>query len=157
MPTASVYLPCASVVAVETTARGLGDDLGLSPGARAMLDDLHQAQTRLSALVIGGAGGRDAEKSQAERSALLARIEQLKDDLKKAGVDITTLNDSLTEQARALDDFKKRAEQLDQIRKKFELLKQKLEALTKLGLKCMVSSRNRRRISSYRRFWSMRR
>jgi MYXO-CTERM domain-containing protein len=49
----------------------------LSPGARVVLDDLHQAQTRLSALVIGGAGARDPEKSQAERSALLARIEQL--------------------------------------------------------------------------------
>lgn len=82
------------------------------------------------------------KQSRRDLTEALARIEQLKDDLKKAGVDITTLNDSLTEQARALDDFKKRAEQLDQIRKKFELLKQKLEALTKLGLKVIIR-RNR--------------
>jgi len=86
------------------------------------------------------AAGEQASNKQAHKDLTdaLARIEQLKDDLKKAGVDISNLNANLTEQARALDDYKKRAEQLDLIKKKFELLKSKLQELTKLGLKVVI-------------------
>ncbi len=50
---------------------------------RSVLDELHRAQTRLSALVIGGAT-RDPEKQLSERSALLARIEQLEGQISEA-------------------------------------------------------------------------
>ncbi len=78
------------------------------------------------------------KKAQLELSDAQARIEQLKEQLKNAGVDISNLNANLEQQARALEDYKKRAEQLEAIRKKFELLKQKLDALTKLGLKVVI-------------------
>jgi len=45
---------------------------------------------------------------------------------------VQTLNASLgPSSARPSKEFKRRAEQLDAIRKRFELLKQKLDALTK--------------------------
>lgn len=78
------------------------------------------------------------KKAQLEITDAQARIEQLKEQLKNAGVDISNLNANLEQQARALEDYKKRAEQLEQIRKKFELLKSKLDALTKLGLKVVI-------------------
>jgi len=78
------------------------------------------------------------KKAQQDLQDAQARIEQLKEQLKNAGVDISNLNANLEQQARALEDYKKRAEQLEAIRKKFDLLKQKLEALTKLGLKVVV-------------------
>lgn len=78
------------------------------------------------------------KKAQLEISDGQARIEQLKEQLKNAGVDISNLNANLEQQARALEDYKKRAEQLEAIRKKFELLKSKLDALTKLGLKVVI-------------------
>ena len=78
------------------------------------------------------------KKAQRDLTDAQARIEQLKDQLKNAGVDISNLNANLEQQARALEDYKKRAEQLDAIRKKFDLLKQKLDALTKLGLKVVI-------------------
>ena len=52
--------------------------------------------------------------------------------------------DNLEQQARALEDYRRRAEQLEQIKKRFELLRDKLQALTKLGLK--VTVRNNRMV-----------
>lgn len=71
-----------------------------------------------------------------------AQIEQLRAQLKKAGVDLSNLNADLAEQRAALDKLRRDKEQLDEIRKRFDLLKQKLEALTKLGLN--VTVRNNR-------------
>jgi chemotaxis protein MotB len=59
-------------------------------------------------------------------------------------VDISNLNANLEQQARALEDFKRRAEQLEAIKKRFELLRAKLQALTKLGLN--VTVRNNRMV-----------
>ena len=50
----------------------------------------------------------------------------------------------MEEQARALEDYKRRAEQLEAIKKRFELLREKLQALTKLGLN--VTVRNNRMV-----------
>lgn len=109
--------------------------VGCGPSQEDYDQKLREIDKLKSALAAEQASNKQAHHDLTEA---LARIEQLKDDLKKAGVDISNLNASLTEQARALDDYKKRAEQLDQIRKKFELLKQKLDALTKLGLKVVI-------------------
>jgi len=71
-----------------------------------------------------------------------AQIEQLRAQLKKAGVDLSNLNADLAEQRAALDKLRRDKEQLDEIRKRFDLLKEKLETLTKLGLN--VTVRNNR-------------
>jgi chemotaxis protein MotB len=67
-----------------------------------------------------------------------AQVEQLRAQLKKAGVDLSNLNADLAEQRAALEKLRRDKEQLDEIRKRFDLLKQKLEALTKLGLNVTV-------------------
>lgn len=84
------------------------------------------------------------KKAQQEIDEAAARVEQLRLELKNAGVDISNLNANLEEQARALEDYKRRADQLEAIKKRFELLRTKLQALTKLGLN--VTVRNNRMV-----------
>lgn len=83
-------------------------------------------------------------KAKQEIDDLSARAAQLKIELKNAGVDISNLNSNLEQQARALDDYKRRADQLEAIKRRFELLRDKLQALTKLGLN--VTVRNNRMV-----------
>ena len=73
-----------------------------------------------------------------------ARVEQLKEQLANAGVDVANLKKNMEEQARALAEYKKRAAQLEAIKERFELLRAKLQSLTKLGLKVVV--RNNRMV-----------
>jgi chemotaxis protein MotB len=94
-------------------------------------------------------GQLDAEqsrnkKAKAELDEAAKRIEELKKQLQAAGVDISNLNANLEQQARALEDYRRRAEQLEQIKKRFEVLRDKLAALTKLGLN--VTTRNNRMV-----------
>jgi chemotaxis protein MotB len=84
------------------------------------------------------------KKSQSDIDDAKAQIEQLKQQLKAAGVDISKLNANLEEQSRALEDYRRRAEQLEAIKKRFEMLREKLQALTKLGLN--VTVRNNRMV-----------
>jgi chemotaxis protein MotB len=91
----------------------------------------------------------DAEQSQNKKAHLelddaAAKIEQLKQQLKTAGVDISNLNANLEQQARALEDYRRRADQLDAMKRRFNLLTSKLTALTKLGL--TVTVRNNRMV-----------
>lgn len=85
----------------------------------------------------------NAEKS-AHKKALddlndaQTQVEQLRAQLKKAGVDLSNLNADLAEQRAALEKLRRDKEQLDEIRKRFDLLRSKLEALTKLGLNVTV-------------------
>jgi chemotaxis protein MotB len=78
------------------------------------------------------------QKAEADLSAASAQVDQLKGQLKKAGVDLSNLNADLADQKAALDKLRKDKEQLEQIRKRFEALKQKLDSLTKLGLNVTV-------------------
>jgi chemotaxis protein MotB len=84
------------------------------------------------------------QKTQRELDELRARAEQLKGQLAAAGVDVANLKGTVEEQARALEEYKKRAAQLEAIKKRFELLRAKLQNLTKLGLKVLV--RNNRMV-----------
>ncbi len=84
------------------------------------------------------------QKTQDDYNRAKGEIDELNDRLKKAGVDVQQLNASLAEQRKALEDYKRRAEQLEATRKRFELLKQKLDTLTRLGL--TVSVRNNRMV-----------
>jgi chemotaxis protein MotB len=78
------------------------------------------------------------KKVQGELDDTKARVEQLKNQLAAAGVDVATLKKDMEEQARALEEYKKRAAQLEAIKRRFELLRAKLQNLTKLGLKVVV-------------------
>ena len=84
------------------------------------------------------------KKAKTELDEAMARVDQLKAQLKAAGVDISNLNANMEQQARALEDYKRRAEQLEAIKKRFELLRAKLQSLTKLGLN--VTVRNNRMV-----------
>ncbi len=100
------------------------------------------------------------KKLQGELDAERARVQALSQELQNAGVDISNLKTSLDasgnqlnqmtltleEQQRALADYKAKAKQLEAIKARFELLKQKLDELTKLGL--AVTIRNNRMVIS---------
>ncbi|UQA62127.1 OmpA family protein [Polyangium aurulentum] len=83
-------------------------------------------------------------KTKSDLEEAKAQIEQLKQQLKAAGVDISKLNANLEEQSKALEDYRRRADQLEAIKKRFEMLREKLQALTKLGLN--VTVRNNRMV-----------
>jgi chemotaxis protein MotB len=82
------------------------------------------------------------KKCEADYAAALQQIDELKRQLTERGVNLENMSASLAEQKKALDEYARRTEQLDAIRKRFELLQQKLEKLTKLGLQ--VEVRNNR-------------
>ncbi|MEO6600307.1 MAG: OmpA family protein [Polyangiaceae bacterium] len=82
------------------------------------------------------------KKSQSDYQEAVQEIDGLKKQLADRGANLDNLNQSLTEQRKALEEYARRTEQLDQIRKRFELLQTKLQKLTQLGLK--VEVRNNR-------------
>ena len=91
-----------------------------------------------------GAEQAQGKKARTELEEADAKVQQLKQQLKTAGVDIGNLNANLEQQARATDEYRRRAEQLDAIKRRFEALRTKLAALTKLGLN--VTVRNNRMV-----------
>jgi chemotaxis protein MotB len=91
-----------------------------------------------------GAEQAQGKKAKSELDEADAKNEQLKQQLKTAGVDIGNLNANLEQQARATEEYRRRAEQLDAIKRRFEALRTKLAALTKLGLN--VTVRNNRMV-----------
>src|SRR5215470_12263430 len=99
---------------------------------QAKLKENQDLQNQLSA---EKAAHQKAESDLAEASK---QVDALKGQLKKAGVDLSNVNATLAEQTAALDKLRKDKEALEQIRQRFELLKKKLEALTKLGLSVTV-------------------
>jgi chemotaxis protein MotB len=82
------------------------------------------------------------QKAQADNAAALKEIEDLKRQLTERGINLENANASIAEQRKALEEYARRTEQLDGIRKRFELLQNKLQKLTQLGLK--VEVRNNR-------------
>jgi chemotaxis protein MotB len=82
------------------------------------------------------------KKVQADYAAANQEIDNLKKQLTERGISLDSLNASLAEQRKALEEYARRTEQLDQIRKRFEVLSSKLKKLTQLGLK--VEVRNNR-------------
>jgi chemotaxis protein MotB len=82
------------------------------------------------------------KKVQADYAAANQEIDNLKKQLTERGISLDSLNASLAEQRKALEEYGRRTEQLDQIRKRFEVLSSKLKKLTQLGLK--VEVRNNR-------------
>ena len=85
-------------------------------------------------------GAEEARNKQFQKELDEARaeVEQLKEQLAAAGVNVDRLKKDMEEQARALEEYKRRAAQLEAIKKRFELLRAKLQGLTALGLKVVV-------------------
>jgi chemotaxis protein MotB len=81
-------------------------------------------------------------KCEDDFAAALREIEELRKDLTERGVNLDNLSASLEQQQKALDEYRRRAEQLEQVRKRFDALRAKLETLTQLGLR--VEVRNNR-------------
>lgn len=107
-------------------------------------EDVYNAKVREAEDLRNQLAAQQAQnrKAEAELADAKARVEQLKEQLKNAGVDISNLNANLEQQARALEDYKRRAEELEKIRRRFELLRNKLAELTRIGLN--VTVRNNR-------------
>ena len=61
-------------------------------------------------------------------------MKKLNEDLQNAATRVSTLSSTLEEREKALAEYKARAKQLEQIKARFEMLKKKLDELTKLGL-----------------------
>lgn len=78
------------------------------------------------------------KKCEQDHTDAVAEIDQLKKQLRERGVNLDNLSASLQENMKALEEYKRRAEQLDQIRQRFENLKERLKKLTTLGLKVEV-------------------
>jgi chemotaxis protein MotB len=78
------------------------------------------------------------QKCDADYQSALAEIQDLKKTLLERGVNLENLTQSLEQQERALKEYQSRAAQLEQIRQRFELLRQKLQKLTELGLSVEV-------------------
>lgn len=78
------------------------------------------------------------KKCEADNAAANQQIDELKRQLTERGVNLENMSASLAEQKKALDEYARRTDQLDQIRKRFEVLQQKLQKLTQLGLQVQV-------------------
>jgi chemotaxis protein MotB len=94
----------------------------------------------------------ELDKTKDELLASQARVAALSNELSKMGVDVETLTRKLLEEGtekerlsadvdelkRAVTEYQARAAQLERIRGRFEVLRDKLQRLTKLGLKVEV-------------------
>jgi chemotaxis protein MotB len=67
-------------------------------------------------------------------AAARARVAELEGQLRAAGVETSKLTATLQDRERALAEYQTRARQLEQIKARFELLRRKLDELTRLGL-----------------------
>jgi chemotaxis protein MotB len=95
---------------------------------------------------------RELEATKAELETSRKQLASLSSELEKQGVDVENLNRRLAEEGtekerlsadmtqlqQALEEYKSRASQLERIRQRFEVLRDKLQTLTKMGLKVAV-------------------
>lgn len=92
----------------------------------------------------------DLEKKKDELEKELAAAKQRVADLEKglqdAGADVKKMSSTLEDKDKALAEYKARARQLEQIKARFDMLRKKLDELTKLGL--AVSIRRNRMVIS---------
>ena len=65
-------------------------------------------------------------------------VEELSDRLETEGTEKARLVSDVDELKNALEEYKRRAAQLDKIRKRFEVLRDKLQKLTRFGLKVAI-------------------
>ncbi len=92
-------------------------------------EDEWNAQLQKYNQVVLERDARDKELNDAR-----AHVADLEAQLAKMGADTSKLEMSLEERNKALEFYKQRAKQLEAIKARFELLRHKLEELTRLGL-----------------------
>lgn len=92
-------------------------------------EDEWQAQLARYAQVTGERDAKDRELAAAKH-----RVAELENELAKQGIETGRLQASIGERDRALAEYKARARQLEQLKARFELLRRKLDELTRLGL-----------------------
>ncbi|MFO0762391.1 MAG: OmpA family protein [Byssovorax sp.] len=105
------------------------------------LDGEHKAAQAKLAQVT-----KDLEAEKARVADLEAKLRAAGLDLEETNKKLSSANATVEEQQRALADYKARAHQLELIKARFELLKRKLDELTKLGL--AVNVRHNRMVIS---------
>jgi chemotaxis protein MotB len=86
-----------------------------------------------------------AQKDQ-DLAAARRRVDELTAELQKMGLETSKLNASIGERDKALAEYKARAKQLEILKARFELLRRKLDELTRLGL--AVTIRHNRMVIS---------
>jgi chemotaxis protein MotB len=104
-------------------------------------EDEWQAQLQRYNQVVSERDAKDKELSVAK-----GRVAELEAELARMGAQTQKLELSLEDQHRALEAYKARARQLEAIKARFEMLRKKLEELTKVGLAVHIH-RNRMVIS----------
>jgi chemotaxis protein MotB len=104
----------------------------------------------LVALASGCGHGEDEWQAQLQRynqcqsdldkqvAAAQMRVAELENQLRAAGLETTRLSATLQDRERALAEYQARARQLEQIKARFDLLRKKLDALTRLGLNVTI-------------------
>jgi chemotaxis protein MotB len=89
---------------------------------------------------------QELDEAKARVSDLTKQLESMGVDLQETKGKVGALASTLEERERALNDYKARARQLEAIKARFDLLRKKLDELTKLGLAVNIR-RNRMVIS----------
>jgi chemotaxis protein MotB len=121
----------AALVVVEVSGCGHSEDEW-----QAKVRELDDLKTRLDVEQT------QAKKARGDLDESTTKIEQLKQQLKTAGVDVSNLNANLETQARAIEEYRRHGEQVDATRRRLELLRSKLASLATQGL--AVTVRNNR-------------
>lgn len=139
--THSACLSLLGAVAIALTGCGYSEDEWQAQLARySELDSQHKRDQA------------ELARTKEDLTNSRARVAALASELQKAGVDVDTLSAKLLEEGtererlsadvdelkRAVQEYQARAAQLERIRSRFEVLRGKLQQLTKLGLKVEV-------------------
>jgi chemotaxis protein MotB len=82
----------------------------------------------------------DARRADLDRqlAAEKARVAGLEDDLRRSSVQVEGMASTIGDRERALADYRARAAQLERIKARFELLRHKLDELTRVGIEVHV-------------------
>ncbi|MFT3773348.1 MAG: OmpA family protein [Minicystis sp.] len=104
-------------------------------------EDEWQQQLARYNQVVSESAAKDRELAEARQ-----RVGQLEAELQRMGLETSKLNSSLSDRDRALAEYKARAKQLEVLKARFELLRRKLDELTRMGL--AVSIRRNRMVIS---------
>jgi chemotaxis protein MotB len=100
-----------------------------------------RAQVSAYNQVVAESAAKDKDLAAAKQ-----RVAQLEAELQKMGYEASKLSASLEEREKALAEYKARARQLELLKGRFEVLRRKLDELTRLGLDVTIR-RNRMVIS----------
>jgi chemotaxis protein MotB len=126
------FFAASSLLAVLALGCGHSEDEW-----KAQLDKYNQLQNESNSKLAA----KDKELEEAK-----AKVAELEKQLEASGAQVSKMSSTLEDREKALAEYKARAKQLEAIKARFDLLRKKLEELTKLGLAVNIR-RNRMVIS----------